>query len=38
LAAAERSVAALTARRKETAKRVAQRLGVTVIDDAERQA
>jgi cyclohexyl-isocyanide hydratase len=38
LAAAERSVAALTARRKETAQRIAQRLGVTVIDDARRQA
>ena len=36
LAAAERSVAALTARRKATARRIAQRLGVTVIDDAER--
>ncbi len=31
LAAAKRSVAALTARRKETAQRIAQRLGVTVI-------
>jgi cyclohexyl-isocyanide hydratase len=36
LEAAKRSVAALTARRKATARRIAQRLGVTVIDDAER--
>ena len=36
LEAAQRSVAALTARRKKTARRIAQRLGVTVTDDAER--
>jgi cyclohexyl-isocyanide hydratase len=35
LAAAERSVAALAARRKQTARRIAQRLGITVVDDAE---
>jgi cyclohexyl-isocyanide hydratase len=35
--AAKRSVAALTARRKETARRIGQRLGVTVTDDAVRR-
>ncbi len=35
LAAAERSVAALSARRKDTARRIAERPGVTVKDDAE---
>jgi cyclohexyl-isocyanide hydratase len=36
LEAAERSGAPLFARRKETARRIAQRLGVTVIDDGAR--
>jgi cyclohexyl-isocyanide hydratase len=36
LETATRSVSALTARRKETARRIAQRLGVTVTDHAER--
>jgi len=36
LETARRSVSALTARRKETARRIAQRLGVTVTDHAER--
>ena len=32
---AEQAVAALTARRKETARRISQRLGITVTDDTE---
>jgi cyclohexyl-isocyanide hydratase len=35
--AAKRSVAAVTARRKEQARRIGQRLGVTVTDDAVRR-
>ncbi len=35
LVAAERSVAALSARRKDTARRIAERLGISVRDDAE---